>query len=200
MRMQISWPVALIVSAQLLVPTHTLSLLDSGASLETEKAESKVNTARQDREGHVAAVDQQKTYKGTLVVPDETQVGITHGCRRSTDFFQQVCNRPLGASAGDGSQDYSNVLVPTVTADLLVCDVPKIEPLLRPDSDAQTFQKAPSATYAVSGTVVIHGADSDVSVHSLGLPEIGDTTAASTNDKAPAHEGTKETKIGRAHV
>ncbi|KAJ1578090.1 hypothetical protein NDA12_004431 [Ustilago hordei] len=193
MRIQISWPVALIVSAQLLVPTHTLSLLDSGESLETDKAESKVNSARQDREGHVAAVNQQKTYKGTLVVPDETHVGITHACRRSTDFFQHLCNRPLGASAGDGSQDYSNVLAPTVTADLLVCDVPKIEPLLRPDSDAQTSQKAPSATYAVSGTVVIHAADSDVSVHSLGLPEIGDTTAASTNDKAPAHEGTKET-------
>lgn len=184
MRLQFSWPLVLVLLANLLVPAHALSLLDSGASIEAKKAKGIAPAAQKRGASDAAHSEKQKIQQGSLVVPDESQVGINHGCRRSTDFFQQVCNSPLGASGGSADQGSSNLQTPSVTADLLVCDVPKIEPLLRPDSDAQTSQGAPSATYAVSGTIVVHGTDSGGVPHSAGLPEIGDSTTGSTPDKA----------------
>ncbi len=74
-------------------------------------------------------------------------------------------------------QSSPNSQGPIVTADLLVCDLPDVEPLIRPETDAPTLERPPSATYAVSGTIVVRGADTDKKQPGGQLPELGDSTA-----------------------
>ncbi|TKY88730.1 hypothetical protein EX895_002361 [Sporisorium graminicola] len=115
------------------------------------------------------------------MVQDSTALGLRPSCRRSTDFFDQVCSNPSKGPTDSGEQGSSSTFSPAVTADLLVCDLPEVEPLIRPDHSSQAAEKGPSATYAVSGTIVFHGDGTRPSSVGDRLPEIGDSKDADTN-------------------
>ncbi|SPO30875.1 uncharacterized protein UTRI_05506_B [Ustilago trichophora] len=181
MRLHFFWPLVLVVSVQIIEPSHAF-LLDSGASTESDSSGTDRAGAQKDVYSHLVAAN---VHSESLVVPDASQVGLSHGCRRSTDFFEQVCNSQSAASVDAGTQAASIPLAPVVTADLLVCDLPEIEPLIRSGSDRKTPDKAPSATYAVSGTIVVHGsADTDAKSQGGGLPELSE---GPTFDAGPSH-------------
>ena len=163
------WLAVLFVWAQLIKPSHTL--LDSG--LPTSEGSSRTETAKQAEQVRLAAP--RVASAGSLVLQDTSQLRVRPGCRRSTDFFDRVCRNPFkGPIQADDTRPSSRI-VPGITADLLVCDIPEVEPLIRPDVSAQTGARVPSATYAVSGTIVVHG--DGTSPPSVGdrLPELGDS-------------------------
>ncbi|SJX64866.1 uncharacterized protein SRS1_15295 [Sporisorium reilianum f. sp. reilianum] len=160
------WPAVILVSAQLIKPCYTL--LDSGASPDAEGS----TTGTAEQAGHARVASPQTASAGSLVVQDTAQLSVRPGCRRSTDFFDQVCSIPSkGSTSGD--HDSPSLLSPAVTADLLVCDLPEVEPLIRPDLRGQAAEKGPSATYAVSGTIVVHEDGSKLHSNGDRLPELG---------------------------
>lgn len=178
MRPHFYWAVVSILSAQLIDPCRAL-LLDSGATIEAKSSQTKAESVRRDPLDHATArVADPSVQSESLVVADVAGSGITHGCRRTTDFFDQVCKSPLGSAQQSESQVPHEPLGPTVTADLLVCDLPEVEPLIRQGSDPQSSDRTPSATYAVSGTVVVRGPrlDAEPPVHPL--PELGGASTA----------------------
>ncbi|SPO29684.1 uncharacterized protein UTRI_05506 [Ustilago trichophora] len=186
MRLHFFWPLVLIVSAQIIKPSYAF-LLDSGASTESDGPDNARVGAGKDVYNHLVADNVQSE---SLLVPDVSQVGLSHGCRRSTDFFEQVCNSQAAAPVDTGSHAASNPLAPVVTADLLVCDLPEVEPLIRPGSDRKPPVKAPSATYAVSGTIVVHGAaDSDAPSQGGGLPELNEGPTIDAGSSGASYPG-----------
>ena len=185
MRIQIFWPLVFVVSTQLVHPSCSL-LLDSGASLESDNSLSDSDAAQRISRDTLEAP---KVPSASLVVPDVSQSGRTHGCRRSTDFFEQVCNNPSGTSGEARRQSQLDPSAPFVSADLLVCDLPEVEPLIRPGSDGQPSEKGLSATYAVSGTIVVREADTDSRIRGQPLPELGDSSSSDTTQSASSFPG-----------
>lgn len=176
MLFKLPWLLALVLLACLVALSHAF-LLDSGADKEDEPG-----TPNHDAKRHPATRVVSTTAPPASPVDSLTSYSsIDRGCRRTTDFFQQVCSNPLGGSvSAEGAKS------PSVSADLLVCSVPEVEPLVRPDSDVHSAGKAPKATYAVSGTIVVHGSASDSdSASGQRLPELGDAASSSAthNDR-----------------
>ncbi|SNX83997.1 uncharacterized protein MEPE_02705 [Melanopsichium pennsylvanicum] len=185
MRLQLPWPMVLTLSAQIINPSRAF-LLDSGASVEPDSSTSDRHDAV--HEG-LDSINAPKEQAKLLVLPDVTQSGLSQGCRRSTDFFDQVCNVPSAYSGEARDQSGTDKSLPIVTADLLVCDVPEIEPLIRLSSDAQPHDKAPSATYAVSGTIVVRGLEPGSDLPEHGLPELGENSSSDATSTEPSYPG-----------
>ncbi|GAK66294.1 sad1/UNC domain protein [Moesziomyces antarcticus] len=179
MLFKLPWLLALVLPAFLIALSHAF-LLDSGADKDDEPRRSQPESPKHDANRHPATRVVGTTAPTASPVDSLTSYSsIERGCRRTTDFFQQVCSNPLADPAsGEGATS------PKVSADLLVCSVPEVEPLVRSDSDVHSVGKAPSATYAVSGTIVIRGSAIDADSAS-GLPELGDAASSSAppNDR-----------------
>ncbi|KAJ9474584.1 SUN domain-containing protein [Pseudozyma hubeiensis] len=171
MRPTLLWPLALLASAQLIGPCR--SLLDSGApsrGADAQSSDTDPSEGADRSSSHVLPA-------GSLVVKDADQVSFRPGCKRSTDFFDSVCNIPSDGSHS-GSQARSSLLSPAVTADLLVCELPQVEPLIREEPRGSASQRPTSATYAVSGTIVVQGTDGRERSEGAGLPELADSAGS----------------------
>ncbi|GAC98009.1 hypothetical protein PHSY_005597 [Pseudozyma hubeiensis SY62] len=181
----LSWPLALLASAQFIGPSR--SLLDSGApsrGADAPSSDADSSKGADRSSSHILPA-------GSLVVKDADQVSFRPGCKRSTDFFDSVCNLPSDGS-NVGSQARSSLLSPAVTADLLVCELPQVEPLIREEPRGSASQRPTSATYAVSGTIVVQGTDGKERSEGGGLPELAGSAGS---DKIAA-----ETPANQAHA
>lgn len=182
MRPQRSWPAFLLASLQLVRPSH--SLLDAGTPSDAESLETfRSAIIRQD--GRERIVASTVTPSDSLVVQDTEQIGLRPGCRRSTDFFDQVCSNPSKGSEDAEGPSSSSSLAPGVRADLLVCDLPEVEPLLRPGAAGKPIEGRARATYAVSGTIVVDKAAGQLHPEANQLPELGTSPASGDKTQGP---------------
>lgn len=169
MRPTLFRPFVLLALAHLIKPSYTL--LDSGASANVGEASAdSVPTRKDDR------VLSKDFPAGSLLVTDSEHSSNRPGCRRSTNFFEQVCSIPSGGSKDTDSRISSKLLAPLVAADLLVCDLPEVEPLMQTESNLQASQKLPKAAYAISGTVVVQESDAKERLDAKNLAELTDSS------------------------
>ncbi|SPO40928.1 uncharacterized protein PSFLO_06410 [Pseudozyma flocculosa] len=124
--------------------------------------------------------------EATLVPGSSSSVSLPLGCRRSTDFFADVCP----SSSNNHGSAHSRALG-VVHGDLLICDLPSPEPLITSD-DGPSGDTPRTRSIAVSGTITFtegvdvgHPGAGPPSLNGPGHPSLDDGRAPSPEDTYP---------------